>query len=47
MSLERAGFRAQRRESAAVGLSEAIGSYESHEGGEAKYCDEDRKQGDP
>jgi hypothetical protein len=46
MSLERAGFRAQRRESAAGGLRKAISSYESHEGGEAKCCDEDRKQGD-
>jgi hypothetical protein len=47
MGLEQAGFRAQRRESAAVGLSEAKGSDESHEGCEAKYRDEDRKQGDP
>jgi hypothetical protein len=46
LSFERAGFRAQRRESAAGGLSEAKGSDESHEGSEAKYGDKDRKQGD-
>jgi hypothetical protein len=46
ISLERAGFRAQRRDSAAAGLSKAIGTHESHEGGEAECCDEDRKQGD-